>query len=236
MALVPSRLQGFERPGERVGVTRWRQLLAADIVAQADPNTLLGSITDTSGEIVCTASTLGGGTATPSQCFTPRWALTNPDTGVAVDWSDGDYLSVQVWIKFGTNFPSAAREAFYLGIGNASSNDVLMAGLYMSGSTTKLASSTWSASDKNTVTWANTDNVLYGEQVVAPLVASSNVLISNGFAFQLDDATTPARISHSLAGSLTQAAATSLQIMASFSGNIDVACYYRLAQMPPAPT
>ena len=232
---------GFTSGGRRMPsrVTAWRQLTAADIAASADPNTLLTSITDTGGEIVCTASTLGGGTATPSACYVPRWAIVDPDNpgAGAIDWSAGGYLSLQVWAKFGTNYPDAVRKAFYVGIGNASANAVLMTGLYVqaSGSLTKLAASTWSGADKNTVTWTNADNVLFGEEVVTPLAAGTNVLLSYGSAYQIDDATSPGRVASSLAGSLTSTAAGSLEVMAAFSGNIDVACYYRLVKMPVAP-
>jgi len=232
---------GFTSGGRRMPsrVTAWRQLTAADIAASADPNTLLTSITDTGGEIVCTASTLGGGTATPSQCYVPRWTLVDPDNpgAGAIDWSAGGYLSLQIWAKFGTNYPSAVREAFYLGIGNASANAVLMTGLYVQsgGSSTKLAASTWSGADKNTVTWTNAANVLFGEEVVTPLVSGANVILSYGSAYQLDDATSPGRVASSLTSPITTTAAGSLEVMAAFSGDIDVACYYRLAKMPVAP-
>ena len=235
---APGSVSGGRRTPARV--TAWRQLTAADVVGvPTDPGGLFTSITDSGGEIQFRGSIVGGGTSTPSVCYAPRWTLVDPDNpgAGAIDWSAGGWLGLQVWAKFGSNYPSAVREAFYVGVGNASASAVLMTGLYVqaSGSATKLAASTWTAADKNTVSWSNAANVLFGEEVITPLVSGSNVLLSYGSAYQLDDATTPARVASSLAGSLTSTTAASLEVIAAFSGDVDVAAYYRLLKMPTAP-
>ena len=88
MALVPSRLQGFERPGERVGVTAWRQLLAADLASEAN-TALKSSIADSGGEIQYVGAAHSGSAFQLKKCYQAIFTIINPDTGATVDWSDG---------------------------------------------------------------------------------------------------------------------------------------------------
>ena len=70
---------------------------------------------------------------------------------------------------------------------------------------------------------------------MAPVDGSSNVLISYGSAMQMDEATSPARVASSLAGSLSPTAASGLKILGYFAGNVDVKAYYRLVRIPASP-
>lgn len=221
-----------EDTGTVRNITGWRRLRASEIVGELDPNNLKQSITDTGDEITCVASKVQSGQALPDVCYTATWDLLDPDTPWtgAIDWSEGEYLSCQVMATFGTNFPSANREACHIGIGR--STELLATGLYVHNETTNLAASRWSVADINAVTWVNGSNVLYGEQIVAPEAGTTQVLMNFATAYQLDDATTPERVKSSLAGALVQTPATNLRIVVAFSGSIDVTAHYRLVRIP----
>ena len=221
--------------GTSAGVTDWLRLTAAAMTGSADPSTIFTSITDTGGYLSVVASALASGTAYPQPCYEVEWDVIDPDTGRTVDWSAGDYLGVQVWLSFvGSNYPSTNREACWIGIGNPSTDAVLVAGIYQASAQLKLGAALWSAADKNTITWG-ADDIVYGDLVVAPVDGSSNVLISYGSAMQMDEATSPARVASSLAGSLSTTAASGLKILGYFAGNVDVKAYYRLVRIPASP-
>jgi hypothetical protein len=215
--------------------TAWRQLLAADIVSSVDPNGLLTSITDTGGEIVCTAATLGGGNPTPSQLYVGRWNLINPDTGGGVTWSDGEFFGVQVWLQYGTNYPTLNREACYFGLNNGGTT-ALGAGLYYISGSQRVAGCTWTALANVAVTWTNANNIVWGDVSAPPQAGGTNILYNLVDAQQLDDATTPARVQSTVATSLGFATSASAVIFGAFSGNIDVKAYYRLTRAPTAPS
>ena len=215
--------------------TAWKQLLAADIASSADPNSLFTSITDTSGEIIFKGSTLGGGNPSPSALYVPRWTLLNPDTGGAVTWSDGEFFGVQVWLQFGTQFPQVNREACYFGLNNASTT-ALGAGLMFMSGATKVVGCTWTGLANVGVTWTNASNVVWGDISAPPQAGSTNILYNLVDAEQIDDATTPARVQSTVATSLGFATSGSAVIFGAFSGNIDVAAYYRLIRTPTAPS
>jgi len=225
----------YSQRAATAGVTRWRRLTAAAIEATTDPSTILTSVTDTSTYLSVDASALSSGTAYPQPCVECQWPLIDPDTGATVNWTSGRYIGVQVWIQFvGSNYPTAARTACWIGVGNAASNSVIVAGLYRDTSNRKVGAALWSAADKNTVTWG-ADDIIYGDLVVAPLASGSNVLLSYGSAMQMDDSTSPARVTSALAGSLTTTAAGGLRILGYFAGDVDVRAYYRLERTPEAP-
>ena len=221
--------------GAAAGVTDWRRLTAASMTGSTDPSTILTSITDTQGYLSVVASALSSGTAYPQPCYEAEWDVIDPDTGATVNWLSGKWWGVHVWLEFvGSNYPSSAREACYIGIGNPSTNSVLVAGLYKDTSNLKLAAATWNGADKNTIAWG-ADDIVFGHQVVMPLASGSNVLMNYGAATQADDSTSPARVQSALAGSLAQTAGAGLKILGYFAGNVDVKAYYRLVRAPEAP-
>jgi len=190
------------------------------------------SIADAGDQIKCTASVVQNGPALPAACYAVTWALLDPDTPCTgeIDWGKGEYLSCQVMATFGVSYPSAHREACYIGIGTVA--ELLATGLYVETEATNLAAARWGVTDVNAVTWVNGSNVLYGEQIIAPEAGTTQVHMNFATAYQLDDATTPEQVQLSLAKALVQTPATNLSITAAFSGNIDVTAHYRLVRIP----
>ena len=112
MGLVGTSLQGLDRPSERVGVTRWRQFLAADIASEVNTG-IKTSITDSGGEIQYAGTVAGSGSAFKVQtAYQAIFTLVNPDTGATVTWSDGEFTGAEIWIKGlsrGSSIPVPAR-------------------------------------------------------------------------------------------------------------------------------
>lgn len=230
MALVGTSLQAFERPGERVGVTAWRQLTAADIASEANTG-LKTSIADSGGEI----QYVGGPTSgafTMGTAYRAQYTIVNPDTGATVTWSDGDFTGVEIWFKYGTNIPNANKEGLLVGLVNTGTSKALAVGTSYQSSQHRITSSTFTAVAVVNMTWS-TDNRVWG-QISAP-AQGSNVLLDLCNAFQIDDSTTPARVQSAVATSLTLVTSADLVLALGFGGNIDVAAYYRLVKTPVAP-
>lgn len=231
MALVPSRLQGFERPGERVGVTAWRQLLAADLASEAN-TALKSSIADSGGEIQYVGAAHSGSAFQLKKCYQAIFTIINPDTGATVDWSDGDFIGAEIWFKYGTNIPDADVEGFVAGLLNTSTDKALATGTTYQSSQHRITSSLWTANAVVGMTWIAANRV-FG-MISAP-AQGSNTLLDLCNALQMDDSASPTRVQSSVATLLTFVTSSALNLVLGFSGNIDAAVYYRLVKTPVAP-
>ena len=233
MALVPSRLQGFERPGERVGVTAWRQFLAADIASEAN-TAIKTSIADSGGEIQYVGSAHSGSAFQLKKCYQARYTIVNPDTGATVTWSDGDFTGVEIWFAYGTSIPDENVAGFVVGLLNTGTSKALATGTTYQTSQHRITSSLWQSNTVVNMTWASDDRV-WG-QISAPSQAGgTNVLLDLCNAIQLDDSTSPARLQSAVATLSTLVTSSALGLVLGFSGDIDVAAYYRLVKTPVAP-
>jgi hypothetical protein len=232
VALVPSRLQGFERPGERVGVTAWRQFLAADLATEANTG-LKSSIADSGGEIQYVGSATGG-SFTMGNAYRAHYTIVNPDTGATVTWSDGDFIGVEIWFAYGTNIPNSNKEGFLAGLVNTGTSKALATGTTYQSSQHRVTSSTFTAVAVVNMTWGSDDRI-FGMISAPSQAGGTNVLLDLCNAMQLDDSTSPARVQSSVATSLTFVTSSALVLALGFGGNIDVAVYYRLIKTPVAP-
>jgi len=232
VGLVGTSLQGLNRPSERVGVTRWRQFLAADVSSEANTG-LKTSIADSGGEIQYVGSPTSSGFVM-GNAYRAHYAIVNPDTGATVTWSDGDFTGVEIWFKYGTNVPNSNKEGFLAGLVNTGTSKALAAGTTYQSGQHRITSSTFAAVTVVNMTWASDDRV-WG-QISAPSQAGgTNVLLDLCNAIQLDDSTSPARVQSAAATSLTLVTSANLVLALGFGGSIDVAVYYRLIKTPVAP-
>ena len=232
MALVGTSLQAFERPGERVGVTAWRQLTAADIASEANTG-LKTSIADSGGEI----QYVGGPTSgafTMGTAYRAQYTIVNPDTGATVTWSDGEFTGIEVWFKYGTNIPNANKEGFLVGLVNTGTSKALAVGTTYQSSQHRITSSTFTAVAVVNMTWGADDRV-FGMVSAPSQAGGTNVLLDLCNAMQMDDSTSPARVQSAVATSLTLVTSADLVLALGFGGAIDVAAYYRLVKTPVAP-
>ena len=232
MGLVGTSLQGLDRPSERVGVTRWRQFLAADVSSEANTG-LKTSIADSGGEIQYVGSATSG-SFNMGVAYRAHYAIINPDTGVAVTWSDGDFIGVEIWFAYGTNIPNANKEGFVAGLVNTGTSKALAIGTTYQSSQHRVTSSTYTAVAVVNMTWGADDRI-FGMISAPSQAGGTNVLLDLCNALQLDDSTSPARVQSSVATSLTFVTGADLVLALGFGGDIDVTVYYRLIKTPVAP-
>ena len=233
MPLQGNTLQGFSLPNDRLGVTQWRQFLASDIASEVNSG-LKTSIADVNGELQYRGSTAASGQYKVSTAYQGIAPIINPDTGDTVTWSDGEFLGMEVWLKYGTEIPAATREGFTSGVIHTSSSTVLTAGTTYSSSAHKVTTAKWSSSSAVSMTWG-TDDRIWGYISMPPQAGGSNVLIDLANAIQLDDATTPARVQSSVNTVLSLVTSADLGLLVAIGGDIDVQAYYRLIKVPVAP-
>jgi hypothetical protein len=232
VGLVGTSLQGLDRPSERVGVTRWRQFLAADIASEVNTG-LKTSITDSGGEIQYTGSAASS-SFTMGTAYRAQYTIINPDTGATVTWSDGEFTGVEVWFKYGTDIPNANKEGFLVGLVNTGTSKALAVGTSYQTGQHRITSSTFTAVAVVNMTWGADDRV-FGMVSAPSQAGGTNVLLDLCNAMQMDDSTSPARVQSAVATSLTLVTSANLVLALGFGGDIDVAAYYRLIKTPVAP-
>jgi hypothetical protein len=232
VGLVGTSLQGLDRPSERVGVTRWRQFLAADASSEANTG-LKTSITDSGGEIQYAGSATSG-SFTMGSAYRAHYVIKNPDTGATVTWSDGDFTGVEVWFKYGTTIPNSNKEGFLVGLVNTGTSKALAVGTSYQTGQHRITSSTFTAVAVVNMTWGADDRV-FGTVSAPSQAGTTNVLLDLCNAMQMDDSTSPARVQSAVATSLTLVTSANLVLALGFGGAIDVAAYYRLVKTPVAP-
>ena len=236
MALLSTSLQGFSTPSGGVStITAWKQFTVANAAATADPNTLLTSCADSGGEIQFRGSDVGG-TAGPDDCYQLRYLVIDPDSGDTVTWSDGNFVGIEIWMTFGSNYPDADNEACYAGVHeDGSATDGNLSGMTVISSSARIASCTWNAIAGSTTTWGSND-VIFGRISLLPDATGSNVTIDGVTTIQFDDATSPARVIDSIRSSGYAAVPGNLRLVVCFSGDCDAIIHYRLLKTPVAPT
>jgi len=217
--------------------TAWKQLLSANRISaeDEDPSSLNPTITDTGGEIVFTGD-IYGATPLPNRCCFFYWYAVDPDTDSTVTWSDGDFVAVEYWVDFGTEMPAAANEAFWCGLKEDGVTDASLSGLYITtGPTARIGAGTWSAVSNQTTTW-NSDDILFSSCQCLADASSSAIILDGSHTVQFDDAASPKRVLDTARNTGYSVVSGDLRLGVGFSGNCDVAIYYRFIKTPVDPT
>ena len=137
--------------------TAWRQIRAADITGEENTG-LKTSIADVGDEVQYRGSAATGSFKV-SNSYRALLSIIDPDTGNAVDWSAGDFLALEVWLKYGTNYPDGNKEGTLIGVLDASNNQALAVGTTSSTSQHRICAATYNASSLVTMTWGADDRV-----------------------------------------------------------------------------
>ena len=232
MGLVGTSLQGRVRRVQRTGVTRWQKITAAALASEANTG-LKTSIADSGDEIQYVGSATSG-SFNMGVAYRAQYVIKNPDTGATVTWSDGDFIGVEIWFKYGTNIPNANKEGFVAGLVNTGTSKALAIGTTYQSSQHRVTSSTFTAVAVVNMTWGADDRI-FGMISAPSQAGGTNVLLDLCNALQLDDSTSPARVQSSVATSLTFVTSAALVLALGFGGDIDLAVYYRLIKTPIAP-
>lgn len=212
--------------------TAWRQIRAADITGEENTG-LKTSIADVGDEVQYRGSAATGSFKV-SNSYRALLSIIDPDTGNAVDWSAGDFLALEVWLKYGTNYPDGNKEGTLIGVLDASNNQALAVGTTSSTSQHRICAATYNASSIVTMTWGADDRV-YGWISLPSQAGGSNVLLDMANALQMDDSTSPARVQSAISSALVFSADTDLSLVVALGGDIDFQAYYRLVRTPTAP-
>ena len=233
MGLVGTSLQGLDRPSERVGVTRWRQFLAADIASEVN-TARKTSITDSGGEIQYAGTVTTSGSFKVQTAYQAIFTLVNPDTGATVTWSDGEFTGAEVWIKYGTVIPDEDKAGLVAGLINTGTSKVLAVGTTYQSSNHRITAAKWASSADVNMTFASDDRI-WG-QISAPSQAGgTNVLLDLAIGMQMDDSTSPTRVQSSITTKLEFVTSSDLKLILAFGGSVNAAVYYRLNKTPIAP-
>jgi hypothetical protein len=237
MPLQGSTLQGASPPAAHVGVTPWRQFMAADIAAEGNTG-LKTSINDTDEGISYRGDAATGTGSTNFQIENAYRAIFNiidPSTGSAVDWGTGKYRGLEIWMHYGTQFPAATREGCVVAIGNIGSTLAIGVGTAGLGAQHRIVGAGWSTSSQSAMTWT-TDSRVFGTLSIPIQGSGPNVLLDLANATQVDDAASPGRVQSTITTVWQFSAEDDLQLLIAFGGDIDIKAYYRLVSTPIAPS
>ena len=212
--------------------TAWRQIRAADITGEENTG-LKTSIADVGDEVQYRGSAATGSFKVENG-YRALLSIIDPDTGNAVDWSAGNFLAMEVWISYGTNYPDANKNGALVGVLDAANNQALAVGTTSSTSQHRICAATYGASSIVTMTWGADDRV-YGWISLPSQAGGSNVLLDMANALQMDDSTSPARVQSAISSALVFSADTDLTLVVALGGDIDLKAYYRLIRTPTAP-
>jgi len=207
--------------------TRWAYLKSSDFGSPTDPNSLLTSFGNSGREMQFRGSLRVG--AQPATAYETKVALKDPETGVAVDVTDGKYEAVQFWCVFGTNEPDAANECFWVGVTDPAGGGAYGSYRLTNGGNEMLGTGTRSSTQNAGADPWGADDVLSVMVGFAYKTNGTAASIDYVHVYQMDDTATPARILDKTAESApTDMSATTPEIRIAFSGDIDVTVRYRL--------
>tara|TARA_B100001094_G_C18184700_1_gene803007 strand:- start:2213 stop:2848 length:636 start_codon:yes stop_codon:yes gene_type:complete len=210
--------------------------MAADVVNEENTG-LKTSIADTADGISYRGSAATGTGASNFQiehAYRAIWDLIDPSTGALVDWGTGQYRGLEIWLKYGPEFPAGTREGCVLAIGNIASTIAIGCGTAGLGLQHRIVAAGWSVSSQDAMTWT-TDSRVFGTISVPMQGIGPNVLLDLANATQVDDAESPARVQSTVTAVWSFSAEDDLQLLLAMGGDIDVKAYYRLIKTPSAP-
>jgi len=218
--------------GGGVDQSAWKLLTVSDITATSDPNTLETSKAMSGNEFQFRGSAPSGANlANANDGCLFSFALTDPDTGAAVDPKAGDLAGVEFYYQLGTNVPSAQNEQCTVGLWNGSNGN--FGGLKRSASLQQLVAGTYTAFTPTTSAHAAGSAYLIRISAMDE-DGTSDAMIGPVDSVVFDDPTTPARVKARVNAN-SQGLSGTFSLALVCAGDVDVTVYYRVLRAPTSP-
>ncbi len=223
--------------GAEPGYTKWKQLLAADATAGSDPNTLATSFS-ASGDYNAFVGATHGTANAPQQFAQYEWSFVDPDTNAAIDWENGDFSGIEIWIQNdGVAYPDSAGKAAIYGIEETSNAaHGVIGGTYFDTARRIAAGNPTTVVGINYFT-VGADPVFLIQGRMITMNGIDQVQVMDIHAVQFDNGTDQEYLrATQSAANQAHAANPTYKMKGYFSGNSNTKAYYRLVKKVVIPT
>ena len=235
MPLQGKQLQGVGTGGGSSSTSDfsdWKLLKVADITSTSDAGGLETSKAMSGNEFQFRGSAPSGSNlSNPNDGCLYNFALTDPDTGSAVDPTAGSIVGVEFYLKFGTNVPNAQNEQCNVGVWNGTNGN--FGGFKRDNTGQRVAGGTYTA--QVVTSHSHSSGNVYLVRVDAmDEDGTSDALIGPVNTVAFDDAGSPAKMKARVTSNAQDLGGT-FNLALVFAGDCDVTVYYRLISTPTNP-